>query len=209
MDKEKEIGNSDKKRKPRSLSPETIDAITKAASATAIAEYEKIKAQTRQEQSDRRFRNTKFLIKHYREFADYNAHAIYETAQFCQACDNDALFSLAGISPSDNFHVESIRNGVAITRIIVEHIDTMLDVYKSRCEKSPKAEKQRRWRVLQAMYLSSEDLSPTKISEKENSADMIAEKEHISRSQVYDDIDKACEDLTPLLFGLDLTELFE
>lgn len=188
-----------KSRKPRSLSPETIDAITKAASATAIAEYEKIKAQTRQEQSDRRFHNTKFLIKHYREFTDYNAHAIYETAQICQACDNDALFSLAGISPSDNFRVESIRNGVAITRIIVEHIDTMLDVYKSRCEKSPKAEKQRRWRVLQAMYLSTEELSPAEISEKE----------HISVSLVYEDINNACKDLTPLLFGLDLTELFE
>lgn len=188
-----------KSRKSRSLSPETIDAITKTASATAIAEYEKIKAQTCQEQKDKRLRNTKLLMKNYRKFAEYNSHAIYETAQICQACDNDALFSLAGISPGDKFHVESIRNGVATTRIIVEHIDTMLDVYKSRCEKSPKAEKQRRWRVLQATYLSSEDLSPAEISEQE----------HISLSQFYDDINNACEDLTPLLFGLDLTELFE
>ncbi len=189
----------DKKRKPRTLSPETIDAITKIASVTAIVEYEKIKAQNHQEQTDIRLRNTKLLMKNYRKFADYNSHAIYETAQICQACDNDALFSLAGISPADKFHVESIRNGVATTRIIVEHIDTMLDVYKSRCEKSPKAEKQRRWRVLQAMYLSSEELSPAEI----------ADDEHISLSQFYEDINNACEDLTPLLFGLDLTALFE
>lgn len=189
----------EKKRKSRSLSPETIQAITKVATTAAIAEFEKIRAQQRQEQTDRRLRNTKLLMKNYRKFADYNSHAIYETAQICQACDNDALFSLAGITPGDKFHVESIRNGVATTRIIVEHIDTMLDVYKSRCEKSPKAEKQRRWRVLQAMYLSSEDLSPAEI----------ADKEHISMSQFYDDINNACEDLTPLLFGLDLTELFE
>lgn len=190
---------NEKKRKPRSLSHETIQAITREATTTAIAEFERIRAQQRQEQTDRRLRNTKLLMKNYRKFADYNSHAIYETAQICQACDNDALFSLAGITPSDKFHVESIRNGVATTRIIVEHIDTMLDVYKSRCEKSPKAEKQRRWRVLQAMYLSSEDLSPAEI----------ADKEHISMSQFYDDINNACEDLTPLLFGLDLTELFE
>lgn len=189
----------DKKHKPRTLSLETIDAITKIASATAISEYEKVKAQNHQEQTDIRLRNTKLLMKNYRKFADYNSHAIYETAQICQACDNDALFSLAGISPTDKFHVESIRNGVATTRIIVEHIDTMLDVYKSRCEKSPKAEKQRRWRVLQAMYLSSEELSPAEI----------ADDEHISLSQFYEDINNACEDLTPLLFGLDLTELFE
>lgn len=189
----------EKKRKPRSLSPETIQAITREAATAAISEFEKIRAQRHQEQTDKRLRNTKLLMKNYRKFADYNSHAIYETAQICQACDNDALFSLAGISPGDKFHVESIRNGVATTRIIVEHIDTMLDVYKSRCEKSPKAEKQRRWRVLQAMYLSSEDFSPAEI----------ADKEHISMSQFYDDINNACEDLTPLLFGLDFTELFE
>jgi len=186
------------KRKPRTLSPETIQAITLAASTTAISEFEKLKEQNRKEQSDKRLRNTKLLIKNYRKFADYNSHAIYETAQICQACDNDALFSLAGINPGDKFHVESIRNGVATTRIIVEHIDTMLDVYKSRCEKSPKAEKQRRWRVLQAMYLSSEELSPAEI----------ADNEHISMSQFYEDINNACEDLTPLLFGLDLNDLF-
>lgn len=189
----------DKHRKSRSLSPDTIQAITKAAAATAIAEYEKTKAHSKKEQTDKRLRNTKLLMKNYRKFADYNSHAIYETAQICQACDNDALFDLAGISPGDKFHVESIRNGVATTRIIVEHIDTMLDVYKSRCEKSPKAEKQRRWRVLNAMYLSDEELSPAEISENE----------HISMSQFYDDINNACEDLTPLFFGLDLTELFE
>lgn len=189
----------EKHRKQRSLSQETIHAITKEASAAAIAEYERINAQHRKEQTDKRLRNTKLLMKNYRKFSDYNSHAIYETAQICQACDNDALFSLAGISPGDKFHVESIRNGVATTRIIVEHIDTMLDVYKSRCEKSPKSEKQRRWRVLYSMYLSDEDLSPAEI----------AENEHISMSQFYDDINNACEDLTPLLFGLDLTELFE
>lgn len=187
----------DKKRKPRTLSPETIDAITKIASAAAISEFEKIRAQSRQEKTDKRLRNTKLLMKDYRKVMKFNSNGIYETAQLCQSFENDALFSLAGISPSDHFRVESIRNNVAITRIIVEHINTMLDVYKSMCEKSPKPEKQRRWRVLQAMYLSSEEISPAEISEKE----------HISVSLVYEDINNACKDLTPLLFGLDLTEL--
>ena len=189
----------EKPRKPRSLSDDTIQSITQVAVTAAIAEYEKRKEQYKKEQTDNRLRNAKLLLKNYKRFADYNSHAIYETAQICQACDNDALFSLAGISPGDKFHVESIRNGVATTRIIVEHIDTMLDVYKSRCEKSPKAEVQRRWRVLYEMYLSEEDFSPAEITEIE----------HISMSQFYDDINNACEDLTPLLFGLDLSELFE
>lgn len=93
--------------------------------------------------------------------------------------------------------VNSIKDRVIFTNTVIGHIETMLSVYKSKCESSPKEEVKRRWRVLDAMYLAEEASTP----------EVIAEAEHISDRMVYRDIEAAVRDISNLFFGLELSDI--
>lgn len=168
------------------------------ASKIALQKFCDLKKKYAADQHDKRLRNTKLLLRNYRNFVDYNENAIYETAQLCG--DDDAkLLEMIGLDTSETRRVESIRSNVVRTRMIMEHIQEMLEVYKKRCGNSKKPEVNRRWRVLEALYLSEESKEPHEI----------AELEHISISQVYQDVNNATEDLSKLFFGLQLIQFYE
>ena len=94
--------------------------------------------------------------------------------------------------------VESIKNQIVTTKTIMEHVQTMLDIYKIRCTSSVREDMQRRWRVVEAAFITGET-TPT--------YDEIAEREIIDSRTVYKDIDKACKDLSSLIFGLNVSGL--
>lgn len=169
--------------------------ITKVATETAVKAFMNAKNEELMKTKDNRFHNTKLLVQRYRSFKDYCDNAIYETAQLCGE-SNEEILALMGVDCGTAYQVGSIRNGVIVTKIIMEHVDTMLNCYHSRCMSSKKPEKKRRWRVLNYMYLGS----------TLKSAQEVADIEHISLSSVYLDIDAACEELSSLIFGLDLSE---
>lgn len=93
---------------------------------------------------------------------------------------------------SGELEVVSIKDRVARTELMIEHIDAMLEVYKKDCNRSP--EGQRRYRVIYWMYLS-EDESKT--------AEDIAEMENVVVRTVFRDIKTAYEELAVLFFGID------
>lgn len=184
-----------KKKDPVKIPKGAMLAITTAASEAAVKAYENARNESLHRTKDNRLHNTKLLMSKYRSFKEYCGNAIYETAQLCRE-ENEEILELMGVNAGSCVQVGSIRNGVVVTTVIMEHVDTMLDCYKARCLKSKKPESQRRWRVLSKAFLD----------DKAMTAQEIADEENISKSSVYLDIDIACEELSSLIFGLDLSE---
>ena len=92
---------------------------------------------------------------------------------------------------SSDIYIESIKKSVTRTYIILAYIDQMLKLYKIYCETSGKVEDERRYRVLQAVYLDKEKI-PT-----------ICEREGIDESTYYRDIREARSKLSALIFSID------
>ncbi len=126
----------------------------------------------------RRVKATRTILKSYRAL---NAH-----------CRNTAFeFGKHSDEPSGMCSDEIKRCG-ATSRRVMRYINKALDAYKAACESSQKPERSRRWRVIRAMY----------ISDTEQSAEDIAETEHIDSRTVYKDINRGVEDLAVLIFGV-------
>lgn len=158
----------------------------------AIAEYKKADDRRRMERHDRNLRNTKKLM---RIMPTLREHSNSSIAELSDVCDDDGLDVLIQLmrDGGGSVHVESIRQSVAKTRLMIDHINTMIEAYRSDCLKSKREEVQRRYRVLEMMYLRDECLEPEEI----------AKIEHIDKRTVYKDIDAACERLSFYIFGID------
>lgn len=95
---------------------------------------------------DRRLRNTKLLLKNYRAFKKHCTGAVYtdETGEHDGKKEETALELLDMMLQRDNVAVvEAIRTSCRRTKIIIRHIDAMLDLYKIYCEKSTDMSKNR------------------------------------------------------------------
>ena len=162
-----------------------------------LREEEKTAAKARY---DRRRASTKLLLRNYRSLIDHCESAIYDVSQVDDSETLEEILEMMMGNRGGGFRIESIRTSAVRTRIILDHINTMLDLYQIYCTKSPKEEDARRYRVIYWLYLSDE---PRTIPE-------LAEDEHTDKRTIYRDIDNAVERLTALLFGIDgLNQLAE
>lgn len=161
--------------------------------AAAVKAVERERKKIRKQEHDKRFHNTKLLLRHYRTLNEHYKHAVY-TADAVEEIDEDftdIMQSMSRIS-DERLCVESIKQSCVRTRIIMTHVNKMLDIYKIMCRTSKRQDDARHWRVLEALYLS----------EKQTPAGAVAEKEHIDKRTVYKDIDVCVSDLTTLFFGI-------
>lgn len=182
----------------RQLTPE-LEAIVRLASETAVESYRKeLERQQEQDGKARRERHhrvvnsAKMLLKNYRRFKKMTVSSVYGKDTSTNETLVELLELMQGIYRSGELEVVSIKDRVARTELMIEHIDAMLEVYKKDCNKSP--EGQRRYRVIYWMYLS-EDESKT--------AEDIAEMENVVVRTVFRDIKTAYEELAVLFFGID------
>lgn len=171
------------------------DEIKKAAEVASKVAIEQYKAE-RQERifkiKDKRYQNTRLLFKKWRELQDYYHHTIYDAAEVAKSYGAD-LMQMVGAKYEQRI-VNSVRDKVAFTSVVMENFEVQFDLYKEFCMRSGKPELERRWRVLYAMYLDMK---------KVMTPQEIADKEFISVSQVYIDLEKAARDMDKRLFGLD------
>ena len=163
-----------------------------ARAAMRAAEAER--QQYRKEFYDKRYHNTKLLLKHYRALNEHYKHAVFDTST---AEEEDPSFAaimhaMNSTIADDLLYIESIKQSVTRTKIIMAHVNTMLDIYKTMCLTSGKEESERHWRVIDSYY----------ISDNRKSAEEIADAEHINKRTVYKDIDSSIGDLTALFFGV-------
>lgn len=182
----------------RQLTPE-LEAIVRLASETAVESYRKeLERQQEQDGKARRERHhrvvnsAKMLLKNYRLFKKMTVSSVYGKDTSTNETLVELLELMQGIYRSGELEVVSIKDRVARTELMIEHIDAMLEVYKKDCNRSP--EGQRRYRVIYWMYLS-EDESKT--------AEDIAEMENVVVRTVFRDIKTAYEELAVLFFGID------
>ena len=180
------------------LTPE-LEAIVRLASETAVESYRKQLARqqeqdgkARRERHHRVVNSAKMLLKNYRRFKKMTVSSVYGKDSSTNETLVELLELMQGIYRSGELEVVSIKDRVARTELMIEHIDAMLEVYKKDCNRSP--EGQRRYRVIYWMYLS-EDESKT--------AEDIAEMENVVVRTVFRDIKTAYEELAVLFFGID------
>ncbi len=161
------------------------------ASAKAV---ERERKKFRDARADWRLRNTKLLLRNYRLLMANCSEAIYDAATDVTGQQGieeilDALNELL----EEGIRVESIMRSAAKTQLIMDHVKRMLDIYEIYCRQSRRAEEQRHWRVIHALYLAEKPVTPLEV----------AARERIDKRTVYKDIDAACATLTPLIFGID------
>lgn len=172
-------------------------AVTDAArlgAEASIKAVEQERKKFRDGRSDRRFRNTKLLLRNYTVLNANCSHAVYDAASAATGEESveeivEALDELL----EENLKVESIMKSAARTQLIMRHVNRMLGIYKVVCENSVDEGEQRHYRVIEALYLRDRPLSPT----------AVAEREKIDKRTVYKDVDAACATLSALIFGID------
>jgi hypothetical protein len=174
------------------LSKAVVDAISKVAADVALQKFSTLQKETAQRRKDNRLRNAKLLVKKYKWICSYGDNAIYEIGQLSGTEEYEILEAF-GIDTIEMKEAKSIKNSVAVTKIILRHVNEMLDLYKNRCLNSQNKKDIVKWNCLYAMYLAPETSTPEEI----------ANREYISDRLVYYYIDSACEELSTLFFGID------
>lgn len=168
-----------------------IRLAAEVGSQRALETYIKEKQKERKQRVDRRLRDTKRLMRNYREIKIHAGDAI---ASLSEITNEDYEFFKDLME--DNIEISAITRTKARSAIMLSHIDAMLQTYQTICYTSKKPEDQRRYRVLESMCLLDE---PMPISE-------IAAQENIDTRTVYRDFDVACEKMSALLFGVQFIE---
>lgn len=180
--------------------------IEQTAKLTAEKIYAKMRSDNAKEQDslfDKRLYNTKLLLEHYRLFKEHAENAVFELTRLDEAELTaieimDSMWQSAGPSRGE-IAIESIANSTLRTQIVIKHIDEMLGIYEAYCYRSGKPENERRWDIINNMYIKPLQGNKTKTELYEE----LAEKHFISDRQVKYDINMALEQITALLFGID------
>ena len=143
---------------------------------------------------DTRIKNTRLLLKNYRNFVKACKQATFtekdlETATveevldklFCQSCDEITV-------------VQSILASKKRTEIILTHIKRIIDFYLYESDHSNNDEKKRKAHVLNDLYV---------IGKYKPKINDMSEKYHISERQIRRDANSAIEEIAVLMFGID------
>ena len=169
----------------------TIGAATGAevGAAAAVKAVERERQKFKKQQYD----YTKLLLRNYRRLNEYYKNAVFSTDGAEEADENfEEIMQNMGRPADEEIFVESIQKNYIATRIIMTHVNKMLECYKIMCERSSRADDARHWRVLERLY----------IAEDYTTAEEIAKQEQIDRRTVYRDVDICAADMTALLFGI-------
>ena len=159
----------------------------------AVKAIEKERRNYRKQQYDWKHHNTKLLLRNYRRLNAYYKNAVFDT-EGAEEADEDFESVMRGMgrSKDESMFAESIQKNFITTKIIMTHVNKMLECYEIMCKRSSRQDDARRWRVIDGLY----------ISDDYTSAENIARQEHIDKRTVYRDVDVCVADLTALFFGV-------
>lgn len=164
-----------------------------------IAAYESKQAIVMAERTEKVRNSAKTLIQHYRKLKKMKDTSVYDP-------DTVTDLTLAGIFDyilddcrREEFELTSTKRNMLITGMLLNHVDIQLENYKKECEQSKIPDVERRYRVVEMMFLNEEPMKP----------DDVAEVENIDKSNVYRTLEKAYDDLTALFFGVEGLDVAE
>ncbi|WP_010271376.1 hypothetical protein [Paenibacillus senegalensis] len=160
--------------------------IAKVAAELALDFYKKEQERQNKLKRDRRLRNTKLLLRNYRKF---KIHCEENTQSLKVLQDPNSLEHIN----IDELVIESIIKNKERTAAMIAYVDRMIDIYRVMAERSSKPEDLRRFKIMHDYYIAEEIIN----------AENIAACHFIDKRTVYRDINKACEALSSLIFGVD------
>jgi hypothetical protein len=122
---------------------------TQIGTQTGIDIYKKEKEENIKQRFSRRLHNTRRLLQEYRKLKEHAVDAVYR-----KASTTDAIDILEGLEncTDDEIYIESIKNSIDKTSIILSHIEKMLEVYRMLCEKYQERFKEYHPRKYKAIY---------------------------------------------------------
>lgn len=173
----------------------TIGAATGAevGAKAAVKAMERERKAYRKRQYDWKYHNTKLLLRNYRRLNTYYENAVFSTGDAEEADENfEDIMRGLGRPADEEIFVESIQKNYIATKIIMTHVNKMLECYRIMCQRSGRQDDARHWRVLEGLY----------IADDYTTAEEIAKREHIDKRTVYKDVDVCAADLTSLFFGV-------
>lgn len=177
------------------LSKEDLqELMEKAAVAGAKAEIDRYEAELKDRQKkyrDKRYHNTKLLLRNYRMLQINAENSVFGRSQMEESAA-DILDNMMNMY-NDEVIVESIKTSATRTAIIVSHVKTMIRMYQICCEQSGNEIDKRRYDIIYGLYISD-----PKITRKE-----LMDKWNISSDTTYTDEKIAIERLSALIFGVD------
>lgn len=176
------------------ISPEMLQEIIRVASETAIEKYQHEAEKSRKAVRDKRLHNTKLLLQNYHCFVEHSKSAVYEASQLSEDDDFEELMEELMSQTDGRVRVpvvRSIQESAAHTRIIVQHIDRMLECYKAICEHAKRSEEMRRYRTIYSLYIADEP----------KNQQQIADEEQVDLSTVFRDQKAGISKLSALIFG--------
>lgn len=168
------------------LEPDLLRAITQAV----ILVHEEQKEKESIELIDKRTHNVRLTLQNYRKFKAYVKNAVSDIKEADKIL-NSILSAMN--TENQNLKIEAIIQTKERTLVMLAHIEKMLNIYKFMCESSGDPADLRRWSIIYDTYINNTIKQKT---------DIIADKYFVDRSTVFDDINKACKDLGPLIFGI-------
>ncbi len=158
----------------------------------AIKAFEQERKKEYNQRADRRLRNTKLLLRNYHMLKEHAENSVFGRIQMEESAA-DILESMMSMYDNEVI-IDSIKRSASRTAIIVSHIEVMLGLYESYCEKSANREvDKRRFEVLWDRYMAEQPLNAKEIAQKYN----------MSKENVYSDLNVATERVSALIFGVD------
>lgn len=177
------------------LSKEDLqELMEKAAIAGAKAGIDRYEMELKDRQKkhrDKRYHNTKLLLRNYRMLRINAENSVFGRNQMEESAA-DILDNMMNMY-NDEVIVESIKTSATRTAIIVSHVKTMIHMYQICCEQSGNEIDKRRYDIIYGLYISD-----PKVTRKE-----LMDKWNISSDTTYTDEKIAIERLSALIFGVD------
>jgi hypothetical protein len=181
------------------LSREAISQIASVAAKEGIMAYKR-EQETKWEERVEKVRNSaKTLVIHYRDFKRMKDTSVYSTDTVTYPTLMEIFDGILEDVRADEFNLTSTKKNMIQTGMLMNHVDVQLENYKKECSNSHLPEIQRRYRIVEMMYLREKGLR----------ADEVAAIECIDKSNVYRTLEKAYDDLTVLFFGIDGIHVLE
>lgn len=171
---------------------ELIRIGTEIGTQTALETLKNERHERFKRRYDRRLRNTKLLLREYRNLKTFSENAIYKKSKGSSAID---ILEELDSYDNEELFVESIQKSKERTAIILDHIDNMLEIYEIKSSKSRKDSDYRKYKAIYYVYISPEDDAKT--------VDETAKSLFVTPACIYNDIDDAARFLTSLIFGVD------
>lgn len=164
-----------------------VEMASKIATERAIEIHKQLHAEDAQRARDKRLRNTKLLLKNYREFKNY-VDKVEKKVVKKEGFDDSATISDLLVYGEDI--VKSIKESTQRTILMVQYIDQSLSAFKYICENDPYRDSYRQYEVLHLRYVVGMTIED------------IADEFRINERSVYKAIDSASERLSVILFGV-------